>query len=86
MDRAATALELQRGASRHTGHGGHAGPEWRRYPQSQSYLPALERVCGTEADIAAMRASTAAPLKVKAPVGMAAAFAAACVWLLRSGL
>lgn len=62
MDRAATALQLQQFNSRHAARNGDAsaGPEWRRYGQARGYLRPLERVCGTEADIAAMRENSAA--------------------------
>ena len=59
MDDAATLLEIRRMNQKaetvetQTSH----GPVLRRYPQSRSYLRPLERVCGTESDVEAMRAS-----------------------------
>eukprot|EP00892_Ulva_mutabilis_P002816 jgi/Ulvmu1/12535/UM090_0022.1 len=64
MDRRATALEVQQWNSqvRQRARDAADGPEWRRYGQSHSYLPAIERVCGTKADVAAMQTNTAATL------------------------
>lgn len=59
MDRAASLLEilLMNQKADTVQETTSQGPVWKRYVQSHSYQRPLERVCGTESDVEAMRGS-----------------------------